>query len=87
MRISSRTGETERLTWRSKSGPPGSGLASILWDINFGAATIGDVPCTVPSESIYRVVRTGLDRAAEWNLTRYGAIGRYGSKSTMLFGQ
>jgi hypothetical protein len=85
--ISSRTGEIERLTWRSGSGPPGSGVASILWDVNFSVATVADAPCTVPSDSIYRVVRTGLNRAAEWNLTRYAAVGRYGSKSTVLFGR
>jgi hypothetical protein len=86
MRTSARTGELERLTWRSVSGFPGSGLASILWDVIFGTAAIADVPCTVPFESTYRVVRTGRDRNAEWNLTRYAAIGRYGSKSTVLFG-
>jgi hypothetical protein len=87
IRISSKTGEIERLTWRSLSGPPGSGVDSILWDVNFGVATIADIPCTVPSDSIYRVVRTGLGRTAEWNLTRYAAVGRYGSQSTVLFGQ
>jgi hypothetical protein len=87
IRISNRTGEIERLTWNSAAGPPGSGIASVLWDVNFGVANVADVLCTMPSDSIFRVVRAGLDRTAEWNLTQYAAIGRYGSTVSVRFGQ
>ena len=42
IRISRKTGKLERLTWTSCSGPPETGIASILWDVNFGPATIAD---------------------------------------------
>lgn len=79
IQISRRTGEIERLTWTSKSEPPGAGVAAILWDVNFSTVTIAGEACTVPSESVYRVVRAGVDRKAEWNLTQYNALGRFGS--------
>ena len=35
IRISRKTGAIERLTWTSGSGPPASGISSILWNVNF----------------------------------------------------
>jgi hypothetical protein len=87
IRISNKTGEIERLTWNSAAGPPGSGIAGILWDVNFSVANVADMPCNMPSDSIYRVVRAGLDRTVEWNLTQYAAVGRYGSTESVRFGQ
>jgi hypothetical protein len=86
IRISSRTGDIERLTWDSAAGPPGSGIASVFWDVNFTVANVGDIPCTIPTDSIFRVARTGTGRTAEWNLTQYAAIGRYGSTVNVRFG-
>jgi hypothetical protein len=87
IQISNRTGEIERLTWSSGAGPPGSGIAGVLWDVNFSVVNVGDIPCITPSDSIYRVVRTGPGRAAEWNRTQYAAVGRYGSTVNVRFEQ
>jgi hypothetical protein len=87
IRISKRTGEIERLTWTSRSGPANTGIANILWDVNFRDATVAGAICTMPSDSIYRVVRNGLDKQVEWNLTRYAALGRYGSRANVSFEQ
>lgn len=87
IRISKRTGEIERLTWTSSSGPAGAGIANILWEVNFRAATIAGITCTMPSDSIYRIARRGLNQPVEWNLTKYAARGRYGSKASVTFGQ
>jgi hypothetical protein len=87
LRISTRTGEIERLTWNSGAGPLGSGIASVLWDVNFSVVNVADIPCIMPSDSIYRVVRTGLGRGAEWNRTQYAAVGRYGSTVNVRFEQ
>jgi hypothetical protein len=85
IRISRKTGEIERLTWTSGYGPVGTNVASILWDVNFSAVTIAGNTLTMPSNSIFRVVRKGLDRAVEWNLTRYAALGRYGSTESVRY--
>lgn len=87
IRISKRTGEIERLTWISGSGLAESGIASILWEVNFRAATIAGIVYTMPSDSIYRIARRGLNQLVEWNLTKYAARGRYGSKASVSFGQ
>jgi hypothetical protein len=87
IRISRKSGEIERLTWTSGYGPVGSNVASILWDVNFSAVTIAGNTFTVPSNSIFRVVRKGLDRTVEWNLTRYAALGRYGSTASLRYDQ
>lgn len=80
----SASGEIERLTWTTHSAPAGSGIASILWDVKFGAATVAGKVYTLPSDSVYRVVRKGSSRA-EWNLTRYAALGRYGSEVNLQY--
>lgn len=85
IRISEQTGEVESLTWSTDAGPPGSGVASILWEVNFHAATVAGNRQTMPSDSVYRVVRSGRGRRAEWNRTRYTALGRYGATSTVSF--
>jgi hypothetical protein len=41
----------------------------------------------MPSDSVYRVARRGLKQTAEWNLTQYAAIGRYGSTASVRYGQ
>jgi len=87
LRLSKVTGEIERLTWTSPSGPPGTGIASVLWDVNFHDVNVAGNICTMPSDSIYRVVRKGENQPAEWNLTRYAALGRYGSSVSVGFGQ
>jgi hypothetical protein len=87
IRISKRTGEIERLTWTSGSGLAETGIAGIVWDVNFRAATIAGITCTIPSESIYRIARGGVNQPVEWNLTRYAARGRYGSKASVRFEQ
>ena len=87
IRISRKTGEIERLTWTSGYGPPGTNVASILWDVNFSAVTIAGNVFTMPFTSIFRVVRKGSDRTAEWNLTRYAALGRYGSTAIVRYGE
>jgi hypothetical protein len=87
IRISKRTGEIERLTWTSGSGLAETGIADILWDVNFRAATIAGITCTMPSESIYRIARGGLNQPVEWNLTTYVPRGRYGSKASIRFEQ
>jgi len=87
IRISRQTGEIERLTWTSTSGPPEAGIASILWDVTFHGVSIAGSALTIPSDSIYRVVRSGPGRTAEWNLTEYLALGRYGSNVNVHYGQ
>jgi len=87
IRISRKTGQIERLTWASGYGPAGTNVASILWDVNFSAVTIAGNELTMPATSIFRVVQKGSDRAAEWNLTRYAALGRYGSTESVRYGE
>jgi hypothetical protein len=87
IRISRKSGEIERLTWTSGYGAVGTDVAGILWDVNFSAVTIAGNTFTMPSNSIFRVVRKGLDRMVEWNLTRYAALGRYGSTASVRYGQ
>ena len=87
LRLSETTGEIQRLTWTSGLGLPGAGIASILWDVNFRAVEIAGKTCIMPSDSIYRVVRRGRNQPAEWNLTQYAALGRYGSSVSLSFGQ
>jgi len=87
LRISKRTGEIERLTWTSSSGQPEKSIDSILWEVTFGSVTIAGNLFTIPSGSIYRVVRRGHAQTAVWNLTQYIALGRYGSTASVSFGQ
>ncbi len=83
VRMSRKTGEVERLTWSAGFLPSGSGLASVFWDVNFRPVSIAGAAFIMPSDSVYRVVRKGVDRTTEWNLTRYAALGRYGSTATI----
>jgi len=87
IRISRRTGAIESLTWTSGSGPSATGIASIFWNVNFHAAAIAGKEFTMPADSIFRVVRRGRDQKAEWNLTQYEAVGRYGSTVSVRYGQ
>jgi len=87
IRISMQTGEIERLTWTSTAGPPEAGISSILWDVTFHGVSIAGNALTIPSDSIYRVIRRGPGRTAEWNLTEYLALGRYGSNVNVRYGQ
>jgi hypothetical protein len=87
IRISRRTGEIERLTWTSVPELAGTDIAGILWDVTFSSVTIAGNVINMPSDSIYRVVRKGHAQMAEWNLTEYTALGRYGSTANVWFGQ
>jgi hypothetical protein len=84
--VSGKTGEIERLIWSSASGPSEASIASILWVVNFRAANFAGSQSTMPSDSIFRVVRRGLGQEAEWNLTRYAVLGRYGSRVRVHYG-
>lgn len=86
VRVSTLTGDIERLTWISAGGPEQSGIKSILWDVNFQTATVAGGLFRMPSDSIFQVIRTGNERKTEWNLTRYLPLGRYGSTASLSFG-
>lgn len=85
--VSGKTGDIERLIWSSASGPSETSIASILWVVNFRAANVAGSASTMPSDSIFRVVRKGLEQEAEWNRTRYAVLGRYGSRVSVHYGQ
>jgi hypothetical protein len=87
VKMSEQTGEIERLTWTVNEGPREAGIASILWDVNFHGTTVAGVSGLMPSDSEFRIVRRGSEGKAEWNLTRYAALGRYGSQVNVSFGQ
>jgi hypothetical protein len=87
IRISRRTGEIERLTWASTSGLAGTDIAGILWEVNFNSANVAGNACIIPSDSIFRVFQRGPSQTAQWNLTQYIALGRYGSSVNVRYGQ
>jgi len=84
IRISRESGEIERLTWISNED---SGIGRILWDVNFHSVPVGNVVCTMPSDSVYKVIRKGANRKPQWNVTTYSAIGRYGSTVDVSYTQ
>ena len=87
LRIGAATGEIESLTWTSSAGPAASGIASVFWEVNFREGNVAGDINTVPSDSLFRVVRSGRRREAEWNLTRYSALGRFGSTTNVSYGE
>jgi hypothetical protein len=85
VRISSETGQIESLIWTTSGRAGPGGVDSIVWEVHFHAVPVAGEAEIVPSESLYRVVRSGRSRKAEWNLTRYTPVGRFGSRSTVSF--
>jgi hypothetical protein len=87
IRISRESGEIERLTWIANENPAETGIGSILWDFNFHTVPVGNVICTMPSDSVYKVVRKGANRKPQWNVTTYSALGRYGATADVSYAQ
>lgn len=87
LRVSPETGEIERIVWTADSLPPEAGVARIEWAVEFRTVAIAGRLCNVPKTAVYRILRSGALKRAEWNVTEFSEVGRYGSESTIRFDQ
>jgi hypothetical protein len=86
LRISPATGDILRISWQSTASPPAvTGVASVLWTVDFRSAEIGGRICTLPDNGTYRVNHSVGDAWSEWNVTKFSEIGRYGSQVSVTF--
>jgi hypothetical protein len=84
--ISPATGDILRISWESTAGPPrATGVANILWTVDFRSAEIAGRICTLPDTGFYRVNHSVGDAWSEWNVTKFSGIGRYGSQVKVRF--
>jgi hypothetical protein len=86
IRVSRETGAIEHIEWTALHPPAASGLARIVWTVDFRPLTIGGREISVPSLGTYRVERRGIGHRAEWNITEFSVAGMFGSKSEIHFG-
>jgi hypothetical protein len=85
LRVSPVTGDIERIAWTAVSVPREAGVARIEWSVEFVPVEIAGRICTVPKTGIYRILRSGRENRAEWNVTEFSEAGRYGSESVIRF--
>jgi hypothetical protein len=84
--ISPVTGDILRISWESTAAPPpASGVASVVWTVDFHSAAVGGLICTLPDTGVYRVNHSVGDAWSEWNVTKFSGIGRYGSQVKVVF--
>jgi hypothetical protein len=84
--ISPVTGDILRISWESTAAPPpASGVASVVWTVDFHSAAVGGLICTMPETGIYRVNHSVGDAWSEWNVMNFSGIGRYGSQVKVVF--
>ena len=84
--LSAATGELLGIRWTSNELPASTGVGHIIWTVSFRPSEVGGHSYLLPDVAEYRVTHQGT--RSEWNITRFQALGRYGSElATSGYGQ
>jgi hypothetical protein len=79
------TGEIRRISWLARDLPTESGMAEILWTVDFSAVDLTPLVVTLPEKAVFQVIyKNGADRV-DWNVTHFSEYRRYASDSAIHF--
>jgi hypothetical protein len=81
------TGEVSSsgIRWASSELPASTGVRHIVWTVAFRKAEVAGQTYLLPGIAEYRVIHCG--KRSEWNVTRFAAVGRYGSELSINYAQ
>jgi hypothetical protein len=79
------TGEIRRVSWLADDLPANSGVAQVLWTVDFSPVDLSSVIVTLPQKALYQITyKNGADHV-DWNVTRFSEYRRYGSDTAIHF--
>ena len=84
IRISPATGQVASIRWTSGEPPAATGIAKIVWTVDFKPAEVYGRTYVLPDKAEYRVIHRG--DWVDWNITRFDVVGRYGAQVSVNFG-
>jgi hypothetical protein len=81
------TGEIQRISWFANDLPTESGVAQVLWTVDFSPVDLTNLVVTLPQKALYQITyRNGWDHL-DWNVTNFSEYRRYGADTTIHFDQ
>ena len=79
------TGEILRVTWVANDLPADSGVAQVLWTVDFSPVNLSSLMVTVPQKALYQVTYKNRADHVDWNVTSFSEYRRYYSDSAIHF--
>jgi hypothetical protein len=79
------TGEIRRISWLARDLPTETGVAQVLWTVDFSPVDLSSLVVTLPEKALFQITyKNGADRV-DWNVTRFSEYRRYGSDTAIHF--
>ncbi len=79
------SGHVARISWISTHPPPETGIDHLAITVDYAEGDVSDAVFALPETSTYRVFHTGKQPRIESNVTRFSALGRYGSEVAISY--
>jgi hypothetical protein len=80
-----KTGEILRISWVANDVPTDTGVAQVLWTIDFQPVDLASRVVALPQKAVLQITyKTGQDRIY-WNVSSFSEYRRYGSDSAVHF--
>lgn len=79
------TGEIRRISWLASDVPTESGVAQVLWTVDFSPVDLAPQVVTLPEKAVFQITyKNGADHV-DWNVTHFSEYRRYGSETAIHF--
>jgi hypothetical protein len=82
---SSETGEILRISWLARDLPTGTGVAQVLWTVDFSPVNLSPVVVTLPAKAVFQITYRNSEDHVDWNVTQFSEYRRYASESAIHF--
>jgi hypothetical protein len=79
------TGKILRITWRASDPPAESGVAEVLWTVDFSPVDVSSRTLTLPQQAVYQVTYPQGPNRTDRNVTNFSHYRRYSADSAIHF--
>jgi hypothetical protein len=79
------TGEIRRISWFARDLPTETGVAQVLWTVDFSPVDLASLVVTLPEKALFQITYKNGDDRVDWNVTRFSEYRRYGSDAAIHF--
>jgi hypothetical protein len=79
------TGEIRRISWYARDLPSETGVAQVLWTVDFSTVDLSSLVVTLPEKALFQITYKNGDDRVDWNVTHFSEYRRYGADTAVHF--
>ena len=79
------TGEIRRISWFARDLPTETGVAQVLWTVDFSPVDLSSLVVTLPEKALFQITYKNGEDKVDWNVTHFSQYRSYGSDNAVNF--